>query len=165
MIDDLMTTGLTICERIDRLKEIADIDVVAIVVIANLSNEEAITKGYGPKMLEEKYGAKVYSIITEKDGKHLSVLKKIEKVVGYEKIQLVTISRASAYAEYEPYHFVETEEEFEYAVGLLNAPTSINIAKMTDEEIHEKLQRGYADAEAGNVKEAVEVFEEFRKNH
>lgn len=67
IIDDLMTTGLTICERIERLKEVADIDVVAIVVIANLSNEEAITKGYGPKMLEEKYGAKIYSIITEKD--------------------------------------------------------------------------------------------------
>lgn len=50
-------------------------------------------------------------------GKHLSELKrKIEKVVGYEKIQLVTISRPSAYGEYEPYHFVETEEEFALVV-------------------------------------------------
>ena len=53
-------------------------------------------------------------------GKHLSELKrKIEKVVGYDKIQLVTISRPSAYGEYEPYHFVETEEEFTLAVEKL----------------------------------------------
>lgn len=50
-------------------------------------------------------------------GKHLSEFKrKIEKVVGYDKIQLVTISRPSAYGEYEPYHFVDTKEEFEQAV-------------------------------------------------
>jgi hypothetical protein len=28
----------------------------------------------------------------------------------------VTISRPSAYGEYEPYHFVETEEDFERSV-------------------------------------------------
>lgn len=37
------------------------------------------------------------------------------KAVGYETIQLVTISRPSAYGEYEPYQFVETEQEFEEA--------------------------------------------------
>ena len=50
-------------------------------------------------------------------GKHLSDFKRnIENKVGYEKIQLVTISRPSAYGEYEPYHFVDSEEEFEEAV-------------------------------------------------
>lgn len=50
-------------------------------------------------------------------GKHLSEFKRsIEKKIGYEKIQLVTISRPSAYGEYEPYRFVETKEEFEEAV-------------------------------------------------
>lgn len=50
-------------------------------------------------------------------GKHLSALKRsIESKVGYDKIQLVTISRPSAYGEYEPYHFVSTEKEFEHAV-------------------------------------------------
>lgn len=45
-------------------------------------------------------------------GKDLSELKRaIEKQVGYEKIQLVAISRPSAYGEYEPYHFANTEEE------------------------------------------------------
>lgn len=32
--------------------------------------------------------------------------------VSNDKIQLVTISRPSAYGEYEPYHFVDTKEEF-----------------------------------------------------
>ena len=50
-------------------------------------------------------------------GKHLTELKKmIVEKVGYEKIQLVTISRPSAYGEYEPYHFVDSEEEFAKAV-------------------------------------------------
>ena len=67
IVDDLITTGKTLCERIDRLKEQADIDVVAVIVIANLVNEEARKKGLGEKMLEERYGTKVYSIITDKD--------------------------------------------------------------------------------------------------
>ena len=50
-------------------------------------------------------------------GKHLSEFKrKVESRVGYDKIQLVTISRPSAYGEYEPYQFVDSEEEFEKMV-------------------------------------------------
>ena len=50
-------------------------------------------------------------------GEHLSELKqRIESKIGYERIQLVTISRPSAYGEYEPYHFVDSEAEFEKAV-------------------------------------------------
>ena len=50
-------------------------------------------------------------------GKHLSEFKRmIEEKVGYEKIQLVTISRPSAYGEYEPYSFVDTKEAFAEAV-------------------------------------------------
>ncbi len=67
IVDDLMSTGQTICERIKRLKEVADINVVAVVVIADLTNEEAKAQGLGAKLLEEKFGAKVYSIIMEKD--------------------------------------------------------------------------------------------------
>lgn len=42
--------------------------------------------------------------------------KHLIQKVGYSDIQLVTISRPSAYGEYEPYHFVDTEEEFEQEV-------------------------------------------------
>lgn len=46
-------------------------------------------------------------------GKHLVELKEsLMKQIGYERIQLVTISRPSAYGEYEPYHICDTEEEF-----------------------------------------------------
>lgn len=69
IVDDLMSTGLTICERIDRLKEVADVEIAAVVVIADLTNEEAREKGLGPILLEKKYGAKVYSVITEEDVK------------------------------------------------------------------------------------------------
>lgn len=67
IIDDLMSTGLTLCKRIDQLKELANINIVAVIVIANLTNDEALEKGWGPQMLEQKYGAKVYSVITEND--------------------------------------------------------------------------------------------------
>lgn len=69
IVDDLMSTGQTICERIERLKDVANIEVTAVVVIADLTDDEAKAKGLGEQMLEEKYGAKVYSIITEKDVK------------------------------------------------------------------------------------------------
>lgn len=50
-------------------------------------------------------------------GEHLADFKeKLMEAVGHETIQLVTISRPSAYGEYEPYHFVDTEQEFREAV-------------------------------------------------
>lgn len=55
-------------------------------------------------------------------GRNLSEFKNslIEKV-GYDKIQLVTLSRPSAYGEYELYHFVNTKEEFTFAVEQMRA--------------------------------------------
>ncbi len=53
-------------------------------------------------------------------GEHLCKLKRsIEKKVGYDRIQLVTISRPSAYGEYEPYNMVQSEQEFKRAVELM----------------------------------------------
>ena len=47
-------------------------------------------------------------------GKHLVELKrKWNRAVGYKGVQLVTISRPTAYGEYAPYQFVDTEQEFE----------------------------------------------------
>lgn len=52
-----------------------------------------------------------------KHGQHLADFKeRLMKMIGYDKVQLVTISRPSAYGEYEPYQFVQSEEEFEEAV-------------------------------------------------
>lgn len=41
-----------------------------------------------------------------------------QEEIGYN-IQLVTITRPSAYSEYEPYQFVETYDEFQEKVNLL----------------------------------------------
>lgn len=50
-------------------------------------------------------------------GKALSDLqKRLLRKIGFEKIQLVTISRPSAYGEYEPYTFAQNEVEFEKTV-------------------------------------------------
>lgn len=46
-------------------------------------------------------------------GRHLVELKReLNRAVGYKGVQLVTISRPTAYGEYAPYHFVDTEEVF-----------------------------------------------------
>lgn len=53
-------------------------------------------------------------------GQYLAEFKrKLISEIGAEKIQLVTISRPSAYEEYEPYRFVDTEQEFEKAIKSL----------------------------------------------
>ena len=50
-------------------------------------------------------------------GKHLAELKReLNLAVGYQGVQLVTISRPTAYGEYEPYHFIDTEQEFKTLV-------------------------------------------------
>ena len=36
--------------------------------------------------------------------------------MGYKGIELITISRPTAYGEYAPYQFVDTEQEFEEIV-------------------------------------------------
>ncbi len=50
-------------------------------------------------------------------GKHLVELKReLNKAVGYKGVQIVTISRPTAYGEYAPYRFVDTEQEFQTLV-------------------------------------------------
>ena len=50
-------------------------------------------------------------------GKHLAELKReLNRAVGYKEVQLVTISRLTAYGEYAPYHFVDTEQELQTLV-------------------------------------------------
>ena len=42
--------------------------------------------------------------------------RELNRAVGYKGVQLVTISRPTAYGEYAPYHFVDTEQEFQTLV-------------------------------------------------
>lgn len=64
----------------------------------------------------EKHGC--YALKTT-HGKHLVELKQsLNKAVGAKGIQLVTISRPTAYGEYSPYTFAKDEDEF---VGMVKA--------------------------------------------
>lgn len=58
----------------------------------------------------EKHGC--YALKTT-HGKHLAELKRsLNQEVGGKGIQLVTISRPTAYGEYAPYAFAKDEQEF-----------------------------------------------------
>lgn len=52
-----------------------------------------------------------------------------------------------------------------FSVILPKAPDSINMDFMSPEEIHAKLQKGFADIENGNTKPAAKAFEEFKERH
>lgn len=52
-----------------------------------------------------------------------------------------------------------------FAVSLPKAPDAINANLMTDEQLHDKLRKGYDDIEAGRVQGAADAFDKFRENH
>ena len=62
MIDDVMRKGKVMDDRIARLREMADVQIAAIMVIADVKSDFA-----GRKHLEDKYGTKVYSLLTDED--------------------------------------------------------------------------------------------------
>ena len=57
-----------------------------------------------------------YALQTKHGPQLVDLKKKIISKIGYNNIQLVTISRPSAYGEYEPYHFATSEQDFEEKV-------------------------------------------------
>ena len=52
-----------------------------------------------------------------------------------------------------------------FAITLPKAPATIHADLMSDAELHAKLQKGYDNAEAGNVRNAADVFAKFRETH
>lgn len=52
-----------------------------------------------------------------------------------------------------------------FAVTLPKVPDTINMNLMTTAELHAKLQKGYADIEAGNVQSAESAFAKFKESH
>lgn len=65
IIDDLISSGKNIAERIEKLLKEADVNIAAIVVIANRYEEN--TECIGAEMIAKKYNTKVYSIISHND--------------------------------------------------------------------------------------------------
>lgn len=60
-----------------------------------------------------------YALKTEHGKSIVELKRKLNKAVGYKGVQLVTLSRPTAFGEYAPYHFIDTEEEFERLVMAL----------------------------------------------
>lgn len=52
-----------------------------------------------------------------------------------------------------------------FAVTLPKVPEELNADLMTTHEIRKKLQEGFYDMKAGNVKNAAEAFAKFRETH
>jgi len=65
-------------------------------------------------LLAKKFDGEGCIALKTKHGKELSrFVKKIQGQIGETGIQIVTISRPSAYGEYEPYEIVDSKDEFE----------------------------------------------------
>lgn len=52
-----------------------------------------------------------------------------------------------------------------FAITLPKAPAAIHADLMSDAELHAKLQKGYDDAKAENVRNAADAFAKFRETH
>lgn len=52
-----------------------------------------------------------------------------------------------------------------FSVVLPKTASTVNTELMSVEEIHRKLEKGYADIEKGNVEDAVSAFTAFRERH
>ena len=52
-----------------------------------------------------------------------------------------------------------------FAITLPGAHESIDMSKMSTDEIHDKIQRGYESYKAGRTQNAAKAFEKFRERH
>mgnify|MGYP002704379865 FL=1 len=67
IIDDVMTSGASVEERVEQLRRQADIQVTAVIVIINRHNQMPQGTPSGEERMLKKYGARVYSLITDED--------------------------------------------------------------------------------------------------
>lgn len=63
IIDDVMTTGMSVCNKINLLKETANIELAGVVLITRNEGKEIP----GCQLIQQQYNANVYSLITSKD--------------------------------------------------------------------------------------------------
>lgn len=67
VVDDFILSGKTLMDRMDAIMKSADVQIEAVVVIADRMMRSGISESSGSKMIEERYHTKVYSITTEED--------------------------------------------------------------------------------------------------
>lgn len=52
-----------------------------------------------------------------------------------------------------------------FAVTIPESPESIDATRMTDEQLHTKILKGYESYKAGRTQNAAEAFKKFRESH
>lgn len=52
-----------------------------------------------------------------------------------------------------------------FAITLPSAPDSVDMTKMSTDEIHDKIQKDYDSYKAGRTQNAAKAFEKFRESH
>jgi len=52
-----------------------------------------------------------------------------------------------------------------FSVVLPKTANSVNADVMSVSEVHQKLEKGYADTEKGNIEDAASAFKRFRERH
>ena len=52
-----------------------------------------------------------------------------------------------------------------FAVTLPKAPEDIDMTRMSEDQIHAKIQHGYESYKAGRTQNAAEAFNKFRESH
>lgn len=67
IVDDVMTSGTSVTDRVEQLRRQAEIQVAAVIVIINRRTQMSGNALSGEERILEKYGAKVYSLITDED--------------------------------------------------------------------------------------------------
>lgn len=70
VVDDVVSSGKTLSERLDVILNHAEVQIEAVVVIADRMVQQDAKGLIGSKFIEEKYHTKLYSVITEKDIEH-----------------------------------------------------------------------------------------------
>ena len=100
-----------------------------------------------------------YALKTQ-HGMHLVELKRfLNSIVAKHGIQLVTISRPTAYGEYAPYQFADDEEEAACAVGALaKALAEIAVyARQPQPIIERQEQEGYGSVAKDEAKAHLQI--------
>lgn len=89
VVDDLISTGYTLIERINEIKKIADVQVVAVVVIVSRRAPNASEEEISPQeRIQQEFGANLYSIVDGIDIIHAIKSGKLSGQDYLEKIPL-----------------------------------------------------------------------------
>ena len=103
-------------------------------------------------LIAKEFNKKGCIAVKTRHGKALAdFTEKLQKQIGENGVQLVTISRPSAYGEYEPYEIIESKEKFQERVLSPN---------FTIEDIHKIREYHYELTKDMTTQERINFYNE-----